>query len=115
MEDRVILGQVGSRVSRLRIKSALALLVTTQHHCHAPVLNGSVHLQHINFKSPILLNLSINNSLQGHELQKEQNILYNTRVWPVHHELLLLARSRPLQGKDFVLLLSSGKGWRKKG
>jgi hypothetical protein len=68
------------------------------------------------FKTPILLNLSITNPLQGHELQKkEQNILYNIRVWPVHHELSLSARSMPLQGKDFVLLLSSGKGWRKKG
>jgi len=68
-----------------------------------------------NYKSPTLLNLSIYNSLQSHELQKEQNILYNTRVWPVHHELSLSARSTPLQEKDFVLLLSSGKGWKKKG
>jgi len=59
--------------------------------------------------------MSINNSLQSHELQKEQDILYNTKVWPVHNELLLLARSTPLQGNDFVLLLSSEKGWGKNG
>jgi len=67
------------------------------------------------FKPPSFLNLSIYNSLQGHELQKEQSVLYNTRVWPVHRKLLLFARSTPLQGKDFVLLLSSEKGWRKNG
>jgi hypothetical protein len=96
--------------------------------CHAPVLGykGNVSLSTkiikwkrafttYKFRTPILLNLSINNPLQGHELQKEQNILYNIRVWPVHHELSLSARSMSLQGKDFVLLLSSGKGWRKKG
>jgi hypothetical protein len=59
--------------------------------------------------------MSINNSLQSHELQKEQDILYKTKVWLVHNELLLLARSTLLQGNDFVLLLSSEKGWEKNG
>jgi hypothetical protein len=67
------------------------------------------------FKTPILLNLSINKSLQGQELQKEQNILYNTMVWPAHYELSLSARSMPLQGKTSSYCCHLERGGGKRG
>jgi len=55
------------------------------------------------FKSPTLLYLSINNSLQYLEFSK-RNILYKIKIWSVRNDLLLFARSTPIPRNDVILL-----------
>jgi hypothetical protein len=53
------------------------------------------------FKSPTLLYISINNSLQNLEFSK-RNILYKIKIWSVRNDLLLFASSTPISRNDVI-------------
>jgi hypothetical protein len=97
--------------------------------CHAPVLGykGNANLSAKNkhfkwkrafatykFKSPTLLYLSINNSLQNLEFSK-RNILYKIKILSVRNDLLLFASSTPIPRNDVILLGHLERVEQKKG